>query len=127
MTKILIIEDDAKARGALTEKFRHEGFDVDVAEGGAEGLDQARRLHPDLVLLDLVMPGMDGITMLRKLRAESDWGKSVPVIILTNLSSDTEEAIQDVVELMPAYYLVKADWKLNDIVEKVKDRLAPKT
>lgn len=121
--KILIVEDELPVRKALVEKFQSEGFETALAFDGEEGLEQADRLHPDLILLDLIMPKMDGMTMLKKLRASSEWGKQVPVIILTNLSSDDDGRISDVAELLPTYYLVKTDWKLSDVVEKVKGRL----
>ena len=66
---------------------------------------------------------MDGLTMLKKLRKENDWGKKVPAIILTNLSSDDDQRMKDVTETEPAYYLVKTDWTINDVVERVKERL----
>jgi len=121
--KILIVEDESPVRKALVEKFQNEGFETAIAFNGEEGLEQADRLHPDLILLDLIMPKMDGMTMLKKLRASGEWGKQVPVIILTNLSSDDDGRISDVAELLPTYYLVKTDWRLNDVVEKVKGRL----
>ena len=87
--KILIVEDEASLRKALVEKFQREGFETFLAFDGVEGLDQAERIQPDLILLDIIMPKMDGMTMLKKLRESGDWGKQVPVIILTNLSSAT--------------------------------------
>ncbi len=122
--KILIVEDELSARKALVEKFHSEGFEVAIAFDGEEGLEQSNRIHPDLILLDLVMPKMDGMTMLKKLRESGEWGKQVPVIILTNLSSDDDGRISDVAELLPTYYLVKTDWRLSDVVEKVKGRLS---
>jgi len=121
--KILIVEDESPVRKAMVEKFQSEGFEVALAFDGVEGLEQANRIHPDLILLDLIMPKMDGMTMLRKLRETDAWGKQVPVIILTNLSSDDDGRISDVAELLPTYYLVKTDWRLADVVEKVKNKL----
>jgi two-component system response regulator VanR len=121
--KILIVEDESSLRKAMTEKFQREGFDVLLASDGVEGLEQASMGHPDLILLDIIMPKMDGMTMFKKLRALDDWGKQVPVIILTNLASDDDGRISDVAELLPSYYLVKTDWKLADVVNKVKERL----
>lgn len=70
------------------------------------------------------MPKMDVMTMLKKLRKENAWGKSVPVILFTNLSTDDEKRNKAIAEDEPSYYLVKADWAINDVVEKVKERLA---
>ena len=115
--KIIIIEDESSLRNILVEKLNLEGFDVLEARNGEEGLDLTLSQKPDLILLDIIMPKMDGITMLKKLRGDS-WGKKVPVIILTNLSSGTENL--ELVEKKVFSYLVKSDWKLEDIVKKIK-------
>ncbi|MFA5831417.1 MAG: response regulator [Candidatus Paceibacterota bacterium] len=120
---ILIVEDEPSARKAMSEKFVREGFDVILAANGEEGLAMAAKSHPDLILLDVIMPKMDGITMLQKLRAESEWGASVPVVILTNITFDDEKTTGQLAKLGLEYYLVKADWKLVDIVRKIKELL----
>lgn len=122
--RILIVEDDTLLRKALQEKFIREDFDVLEAEDGKKGLEVALREHPDLILLDIVMPVMDGWTMFERLRKENMWGKEVPVIMLTNLNSDDDKQIQHVAELEPAFFLVKANWKLDDVVVKVRERLS---
>lgn len=124
--KILIIEDESSTRKAMLEKFEREGFDALIASDGIRGLDQALESRPDIILLDIIMPNMDGITMLKKLRESDGWGKQVPVILLTNLSSDDDGRKKEIEELEPIYYFVKTDWKLADIVEKVKDCLTEK-
>lgn len=121
--KLLIIEDETSLIKAQHDKFEREGFKVVEAKNGEEGLSTALRELPDLILLDLLMPVMDGMTMLKKLRAENEWGKTVPVIILTNLASDTDEQIQNIVETEPSYYFMKSNWTLEDLVKKVKERL----
>lgn len=123
MKKILVVEDEVSLRNALRDKLTHAGFTTLEAANGSEGLEIALREHPDLVLLDVIMPVMDGMTMLKKLRTENDWGKSVPVIILTNLSSDSDQIISDVTIFEPSYYLVKSDWKLEDLIIKINDLL----
>jgi two-component system response regulator MprA len=116
---ILIIEDDSVLLWVLAKTLCQEGFVVHKATDGESGLETAIREHPDLILLDIIMPKMDGLTVLRKLRADS-WGKKAPVIILTNLSAaDTAKDIGN----KSQDYLVKADWKLTDVVAKVKKRL----
>ncbi len=117
-----IVEDEVSLRHALHDKFVHEGFSTLEAKNGEEGLQIALRDHPDLILLDLLMPGMDGMTMLKKLR-ENLWGKTVPVIILTNLTSDNEQRMRDVTETEPSYYMLKTDWKIEDVITKVKETL----
>lgn len=82
--------------------------------------------HPDLILLDLLMPNMDGITMMKKLRQTNEWGKHVPVIVFSNLSPDDEKINQAITESQPAYYLMKSGWTIEDLVEKIKERLARK-
>ena len=112
--KILIVEDEASQRMALVDKFTREGFSVVEAKDGKDGLTIALQEHPDLILLDIVMPVMDGMTMLQKIR-EDAWGKDVKVIVLTNLSDALAHGSYD--------YLVKSDWKINDVVARVRARL----
>jgi len=118
--KILIIEDELSLRSVLAEKLKSEGFEVLEAKNGQEGLDFSISQKPELILLDIVMPKMDGLTMLEKLREDS-WGKKVPVIILTNLSSGAEMSRS--AENRVSGYLVKTDWKLEDVVKKIKEIL----
>ncbi|QQR82354.1 response regulator [Candidatus Campbellbacteria bacterium] len=120
--RILIIEDEMPLRGALREFLIREGFAVLEAENGEKGLEIATREHPDLILLDIVMPHMDGMTMLSFLRKDA-WGKTVPVIILTNLSTTDEKRNSDITELLPSFYLIKSDWKLEDLLEKIQECL----
>jgi len=107
---------------ALVEKFGREEFETLEAGNGEDGLATALKEHPDIILLDIVMPKMDGMTVLKKLR-EDEWGKKVPVILLTNLSATGADIIEGIVEQEPSYYLVKSDWKIEDVVAKVKDTL----
>lgn len=118
--KILLVEDEATISLPLSDNLKKEGFEVVLAKDGEEGLELALRETPDLILLNLLLPKMDGMTMLRKLRSENVWSKKVPVIILTNLTSNDERRMRDVTELEPTYYLEKVDWKIGDVVEKVK-------
>lgn len=120
MKKILIVEDEVALLQVLTEKLKKENFEVLQARNGQEGLQQAFSLHPDLILLDIIMPVMDGMTMLVKLRID-EWGKSVPVIILTNLSN--EQKVAESLQQGVYDYLVKSDWMLEDLVQKIKNRL----
>lgn len=116
---ILITEDEPPMLRILTDALMDSGFETLQAKNGQEGLTLALEKHPDLVLLDLLMPAMDGLTMIQKLRTDG-WGKNVPVIILTNVSSDTDPIIDTVVKTQPAYYFVKSDVKLDQIIEKIK-------
>ena len=119
--KILIVEDETALLNILYNKLTREGFEVLSANNGEEGLEMAIKNRPDLILLDIVMPVMDGITMLKKLRTESEWGKDVKVIMLTNLS-DSEKVAEAVLYGFHSY-LVKSDWKIEDVVKKVREKL----
>lgn len=118
--KILVVDDDEALLKIISDKLTAENFTVFQAENGLIGLNTALKEHPDLVLLDIVMPEMDGLTMLKKLR-EDAWGKDVRVIITTNLADDkkTEEAMTHGVY----DYLVKTEWSLDDLILKVKDKI----
>ena len=105
---------------ALADKFSREGCVVVKAENGEVALELAEREKPDVVLLDILMPKMNGMEVLGSIRAGSDWGKKVPIIMLTNLSPD-ERIMSGVVKNEPSYYLIKSDWKLSDVVQKVRD------
>jgi DNA-binding response OmpR family regulator len=119
--KVLIVEDESALLLILVEKFRREGFLVLPARDGIEGLACALKDKPDIVVLDIIMPSMDGLTMLKKLR-ESKWGNGVPVLILSNLSDP--EQINEATGRGKVEYLVKSNWGLDDVVQKVKDTLA---
>lgn len=117
---ILIVEDEAPMLNVLADNLEAEGFAVLRAANGVEGLERALSGHPDLVLLDIMMPQMNGFTMLEKLRAD-EWGKKVPVIILTNFGDNEKvaEALADDV----SEYFVKSDIKLEEVIARVKQKL----
>ena len=120
MKKILLIDDDPMTQKALREKLSKLQYRVYTAMDGKEGLKVAIKEKPDIILLDLVMPVMDGMTMLEKLRQNS-WGKTANVIILSNLSD--AEKVSEAVKRGAFDYLVKVDWKLEDVVKKIKDKI----
>ena len=122
--KILVIEDEVPVLRALNDKFTLEGFRMLEAMDGSAWLKVALEEKPDVILLDILMPIMDGLTMLKKLRAENTYGKTVLVIMLTNLSADREEVMRTVAETEPSYYLVKPNFTLSQIVAKVKELLS---
>jgi len=117
--KILIAEDEPAMLNALTDKFKQEGCDVLRAENGKEALELAQKEKPDILLLDILMPKMSGMEVLSAVRSGSDWGKKVPIVVLTNLSPN-EEIMGGVVKNEPSFYLIKSDWKLYDVVQKVR-------
>jgi DNA-binding response OmpR family regulator len=118
---ILIIEDELPMLKALSDKFSLEGFDILEAKDGAEGLEAAISKKPDLIILDIFMPVMDGKAMFEKLRQDA-WGKTVPVIILTNLNPD-DKTLDELMKNGPSYYFIKSKWKLEELVAKVKKEL----
>ena len=120
---ILIVEDEIAYQQLLKDRLTKEGFDVLQAKNGEEGLALALDRKPDFILLDVVMPKMGGMEVLRNLREGDKWGQSVTVFILTNLSGDDEQRINDVTELLPTYYLEKTKATLAEIVEKIKEKL----
>ena len=121
--KVLVIEeveDDALLRRVLHDKLVLEGFGVLEANNGEEGLAVALERHPDLILLDILMPKMGGLAMLKKLR-EDEWGKTARVIILTNY--DDVEKIADALGNRVFEYYLKADTPLDELIRKVKEDL----
>jgi len=124
MPRILIVEDEEAQRNVLKENLANNGFMIIEASDGIEGLEKAFNDRPDLILLDVRMPRMDGITMLHKLREDS-WGRIAPVIILTNYELSDTQMFQTI-KASPSYFLMKSDTTLEVIVEKVKNLLKEK-
>ena len=116
--KLLVVEDDLILRRALTDELTGEGFRVFQAGDGEAGLQMAFQERPDLILLDIIMPKFDGLTVMQKIRRD-EWGKTVPIIIFTVLEPD-DTILKIIDKNAPAHYLVKSKWKLEDVVKKVK-------
>lgn len=121
--KILIIEDEKPLANMLSDKLKDEGYETKAVFDGEEGLKTCLEWEPDLVLLDIVMPKMDGMTMLRKLR-DQEKGKNLHVLLLTNLS-DTSK-VYEAVTLGVKDYLVKTNWDLDEIIEEIKSKAEEK-
>lgn len=119
--KILIVEDEEAIARFLVDKLNREGYVALHADDGKKGLIMAEKEHPDLILLDILMPVMDGIEMLQELRKDA-WGKTAKVIIMTNLTRD--DKLAEAYKSGVSDYLVKANWDLDDVVEKIKYTLA---
>jgi DNA-binding response OmpR family regulator len=118
--KIAIIEDDQAISQMYRIKFESEGFMVETAENGVLGLELIRQMKPDVVLLDLMMPEMNGDEMLKRLRA-TEWGKDIKVIILTNMGES--EAPDILKTLSVSAFVVKADMTPRQVSELVKKHL----
>ena len=120
MTKIAIIEDDQVINQMYRMKFETAGFDVATASDGEAGVAIVKKFHPDLILLDLQMPNMNGVEALSLIRALPSH-KQTPVIVLTNLGE--EEAPDGLRKLGVHSYIVKADFTPRQVVERVKHAL----
>ena len=120
MPKILVIEDDKFLRELLERKLREEGFTVSSANNGEEGLNKIQEEKPELVLLDLILPGIDGFEILKKIRENPELSH-IPIIVLSNLGQ--QEDIKRAKSLGAKDYLVKAYFTLGEIVDKIKSYL----
>jgi len=114
---ILIIEDDAFLSNIYKTKFEMEGFKVSTSDNGEAGLTDAKKKNPDIILLDILMPKMDGFTVLKELKGASET-KDIPVILLTNLGQ--KDDVEKGLELGAADYLIKAHFKPSETVAKVR-------
>lgn len=121
MKKILVVEDELAYLELLKARLDEEGYEVEAAVNGKEGLEKAKEWKPDLVLLDIRMPVMDGMTMLGLLRKE-EVGRNMKVILLTNFEPDGK-IIEKVVDERPDYYFVKSDITLDVLLGKIKESL----
>ena len=119
--KIAIIEDDTAISQMYRMKFEAEGYQVETAENGKLGIGLAEEMKPDIILLDLMMPEMNGDEMLTKLR-QTEWGKNIKVIILTNMGE--QEAPASLRDLGVEAFIVKADMTPRQVAELVKQHLA---
>jgi len=120
MKKILFIEDESALQKTFGEVLKQEGYEMIPALDGEIGLRLAKSEKPDLILLDLILPRINGFEVLKQLKIDEET-KSIPIIILTNL--EKAEDIQKALELGAATYLVKANYTLTEVVEKVKKAL----
>ena len=114
--RVLLVEDDRFLRRACEASLRQRGFTVIAAPDGADGLRQARAEHPDLILLDLLMPQLTGIEVLRALKSDPET-TSIPVLILSN--SSEEQDVSEVIGLGALDYWVKADLSLKELGDRV--------
>ena len=117
---ILVVEDEEPMQFVLRDVLKVEGYAVLEAKNGIEGLGLALKERPDLILLDILMPKMDGLEVLKKLR-EDEWGKKVPVIVLTNLS-DNEDILKAMEEDVFEYF-VKTDIKINEVIARIREKI----
>ena len=119
-SKILLIEDDKFLRDLISQKLKSEGYEVVEAAEGREGLEKIKKEKPNLVLLDLVLPGIDGFEVLKKIK-EDPSTSSLPVIILSNLGQ--KDSVEKGLKMGAVDYLIKAHFTPTEIIEKVKSNL----
>lgn len=120
MKNILFIEDESALQRTIGDILKSKDYKVTKALDGESGLRSAKEERPDLILLDLILPRMDGFKVLKGLKA-SEETKDIPVIILTNLE-ETED-IQKALELGATTYLVKSSYTLEEVVNKIEKAL----
>ena len=116
-SRILIVEDEEILSTALSEELKTAGFEVFVGKDGIEGVEKATSEKPDLILLDLVMPRLDGIGALTQMRANPAT-KDIPVVILSNLSDSGK--VSDALSLGAMDFLVKSNYRIEELVGKIK-------
>lgn len=121
--KVLIVEDEPTLKNILVDKLTSKGYEVSFALNGKEGLNIAFKIHPDIIILDIIMPVMDGISMLDELRKDA-WGKTAEVIVLTNLTDPQKEV--KVTQQGVCNYLIKCDMTLDQVVSVVEEKLKAK-
>ena len=123
MKKILIIEDDSFLSEMYSTKLIREGFETEIAINGKQGLDKIKSIKPDLVLLDIVLPKMDGFEILESVKKDSKL-KNIPIVLLTNLGQKNE--IEKGLLLGADEYIIKAHFTPTAVVTKIKEILKSK-
>jgi DNA-binding response OmpR family regulator len=123
MKKILIIEDDPFLSEMYADKLSQSGFEAEIAANGKEGLTKSKTYKPDLILLDIVLPKMDGFEVLKSLKADKEV-KGIPVILLTNLGQKNE--VEKGLSLGAEEYIIKAHFTPTAVVAKIKELISKK-
>jgi CheY-like chemotaxis protein len=121
MASVLIIEDDPLVSRMYQTVFEFEGFDVELARNGEEGLEKLKKNKPKMVLLDVMMPKMSGIEVLQEMKADPKT-KNIPVVVLTNLSGDKDA--EKALELGAVKFIVKSKNRPKQIVAQIREILA---
>src|SRR3989337_3533026 len=124
MARILIVEDDTLIKRMYQQAFEFDGFKVDLASDGEDGLSKLKDNKPTVILLDIMMPKMNGLQFLEEIKSDPV-NKNIPVVVLTNLSG-TQDA-QKALELGAVKYIVKSQYKPKQVVNMVKEIIAAYT
>ncbi|MFH1790325.1 MAG: response regulator [bacterium] len=114
---VLLVEDDIFLAGIYKKKFEVEGFKISVSDNGEKGLVDAKKKQPDIILLDILLPKLDGFAVLKALKADPAV-KDIPVILLTNLGQ--KDDVEKGIEMGAEDYLIKIHFKPSEVVEKVR-------
>ncbi|HEY5588318.1 MAG TPA: response regulator [Candidatus Paceibacterota bacterium] len=114
--KILIVEDEEILGKVLEEKFENNDFKVSIAKDGESVLTMAKKFNPDIILLDIILPKLDGLEVLAKLKSDEDL-KDIPVIMLSNLNED--DKIKQALSLGAVDYMTKIQHPINEVIDKV--------
>ncbi len=117
---VLIVEDEESYRKPMADLLRAMGLKVHEAADGQSGYEQALKHQPDLILLDIVMTGYDGLTVMRMLR-EQEPTKTIPIFLVTNIRPDDEDILALLPASQPAFLLSKVDYNQDEIAERVKE------
>lgn len=118
--RVLVVEDDALLGKVLEERLKAEGLDVLNVENGLEALDSVKKYKPHIILLDLILPGLDGFEVLRQLNSDKRINK-IPVFIISNLDDISD--VKSAKALKAEEYFIKANTQMEEIVNSVKKRI----
>ena len=124
MAKILIVEDDTFLSDLYLHTFTFSGFDTYIAKNGLEGFDKAVEVKPDIIFLDIMMPKMNGIELMKKLK-EQEATKGIPVVILSNFSD--EALAKDAMANGALAYIIKSEYEPKQVIQMTNDWLVKKT
>lgn len=117
---ILIVEDEKDVSSVIAELITSQGFNAVEAEDGEVGLDKALSEHPDLILVDILMPRKDGMEMIKELRSHA-WGKNIPIVLLTNLNQ--ADKVAEAIEYDVTDYIVKSDITIDSLAKLISDKI----
>ena len=121
--KILVVEDDRFLRELITQKLVREGYEISEAADGEEGVKKAEEIKPDVILMDLILPGIDGFEAISKIKEKPEL-ENVPIIILSNLGQ--RDDVERGLKLGAVDFLIKAHFTPGEIIEKIEKVLGEK-
>jgi len=123
MKTVFVVEDDPFILDIYTTKLRESGFSVESSSNGQDCIKKVQEVKPDLVLLDIVLPGLDGWEIIREIKKQGEF-KDLPIVILSNLSQKQE--VEKGLDLGAVKYLIKSNYTPGEVVDEIKDILRRK-